>query len=247
MMARASIAFLSPDVIFGRNREPVMGRLHAALGAALLEQLREGASDDQPTLQAQAPIEGGIADAQTLSDLVDQAHANTAAELDALSIDSLVSSSTSVAGNASDARSSYTTGDSKLYAWVTQLPDYDPPPIPPGTIDNRGVDDSRRAAAVQLAGQPVVDKINLPRDVTYGGVVDVNAGPAAAAAAAIPIGPLLVSSSSAVDDLAARVSALEAQMADALANGIPGPPGQDGAPGPPGPPGQDGQDVHILF
>jgi len=247
MTARAPTAFLSPDVIFGRNREPVLGRLHAALGAALLDQLQQSAADDQPTLQAQAPIVSGIGDAQTLSDLVDQAHAQTAAQLDALSIDALVSSSTSVAGNASDARSSYTTGDSKLYAWVTQLPDYNPPPIPPGTVDNRGVDDSRRAAAAAIAGQPVVDKINLPPDVTYGGVVDVPVTPASAAATTSGLAASLASETPSVGDLAARVSALEAQIADALANGIPGPPGQDGAPGPPGPPGQDGQDVHILF
>jgi len=246
-MARTPIPFIPTGVVFGAGRDPVVGRLHAQLGAALLDELRAGASDDQPTLQAQAPIEGGIADGQTLSDLVDQAHAQTAAQLDALSIDDLVSSSTSVAGNASDARDSYTTGDSKLYAWITQLPPDYPAPTPPGTIDNRQVDDSRRDARAALAGQPVVDKINLPSDITYGGVVDVPVTPASSATTTGELTSSAASETQSVSDLAARVSALEAQIADALSNGIPGPPGQDGAPGPMGPPGQDGQDVHILF
>jgi len=247
MMARAPITFLSPDVIFGRNREPVLGRLHASLGAALLDELRDGAADDQPTLQAQAPIVSGIGDSQTLSDLVDLAHGQTADQLAHLSVDHLIALGTSVAGAASDARDGLTAAGGQLDNWVTQIPDWQPPDTPPGRIDQSAIEHARRDALTAIAGEPVVDKINLPPDVTYGGVVDVPVGPAAAAAAAIPIGPLEATSATAVSDLAARVSALEAQIADALANGIPGPPGQDGAPGPPGPPGQDGQDVHILF
>jgi len=246
-MARSPTPFLPTDVTFGRNRDPIVGRLHVQLGAALSQVLADGAGDEQPAVQASQALVPAIATAATLEQQIGDSHAQIGAVISGLSVDDLRSQGVGVGAVAAQSADALDAGE-RAAPGGPGLP-------PPGSINDVVGSDAGELPGRFVRGggqggfrevpQVIVDKVNLPPDIIYGGGNGGGGGNGTKHEQTTQQTETTTTTSSSA--LEARISALESQISLALAGGLKGDPGDPGPPGPEGPPGRDGQDVHLIF